>query len=197
MYLLFIASQSYGAVHLMNLLLDFALRILYSCRMLNEEFIIDLPENELDAILASVATPPPATIKRPRDYPQNFCMELALGLEDEEVLCIRYDLTPYEYECLKENHAFQKDLASWRSRMAEDGLSFKLKARVQAESYLQEIDSIITSIDTSAETKLNAITRCVEWAGLGPKQQDGKNSGTSVTINITRFSEDSPKTIEI
>lgn len=168
--------------------------------MLNEEFQIDLLDepNELDTLLASVAAPsPPAPAKKPRDYPQNFCMELALGLEDEDALCIRYDISPYEYACLKENHAFQKDLSAWRSRMAEDGLSFKLKARVQAESYLQEIDTIITSIDTSPETKLNAITRCVEWAGLGPKQQESKGSGTSVTINITRFSEDSPNTIKI
>jgi hypothetical protein len=147
--------------------------------MLNEEFMVE-------DYLEELATPaaPPQVQRKPKDYPQNFCMELALGLEDEDALCIRYNITPYEYECLKENHAFQKDLSSWRSRVAEEGLSFKLKARVQSEMYLQEIDNIVYDPSTSPETKLNAITRCVEWAGLGPKQQVQSSGEGRVVIRI-------------
>jgi hypothetical protein len=50
--------------------------------------------------------------------------------------------------------------------------------------YLQEIDNIVYDPGTSPETKLNAITRCVEWAGLGPKQQVQSSGEGRVVIRI-------------
>lgn len=133
-----------------------------------------------------------------KEYPQNFVMELALGLESPDALCIRYDITLHEYSQLTSNPTFQTDLNNWRSRMADEGLSFKLKARVQAESYLADIDDIITSQSTSPETKLAAISRVVQWGGLESKGDNSSGSNKpSVTINITRFSDNTKEAIEI
>ena len=173
--------------------------------MLNSEFhiLLDDPEedNFIDTFISEVSASKPLTpALRPaiKDYPQNFVMELALGLETEDALCVRYDFTPEEYALLLSNKTFQSDLANWKQRMADEGLSFKLKARVQAESYLMDIDGIIHDPSTSNETKLAAISRVVSWGGLDQKAtQESSSSKPSITINITRFSDSKTEAIEI
>ena len=179
------------------------------CGMINEEFFIDLesenePEFDYDSLVTLSSER--ALLPRPplKEYSQNFIMEIALGLETPESLCVRYDITPLEYLQLSANQTFITDLAHWRQRMADEGLSFKLKARVQAEEYLQEIDNIVTDPTTSKETKLAAISRVVQWGGLDTKPSDTGNAKPSITINITRFSDPDlnsnsvkPETIEI
>ena len=178
------------------------------------------PKTNLDAmleIMASSGNPPnpdspygadpndpnaplPHRVRAIKDYPQNFVMELALGLDSADTLCIRYDYTPHEFAQLQDNPTFKKDLLDWKQRMADEGLSFKFKARVQAEAYLHDIDQIIADPTTSKETKLAAISRVVEWGGLSAKTNgsDATASGkSSITINIARFSDPEPTTIEI
>lgn len=165
------------------------------------DHILD-PENReflLDEYLDELATPPPPSV-RPNitNYSQHFIMELALGLESPDALCIRYDITPSEYSLLLANPVFQTDLTHWKSKMVDEGLSFKLKARIQAESYLEEIDELISDPTTSKETKLAAISRIVSWAGLEQSKTTSEaGSKPSVTINITRFSDNTQEAIEI
>ena len=158
-------------------------------------------EFQLDDFLEDLSEPLEPTLPvRPNitDYSQHFIMELALGLETPDALCIRYDITPSEYALLLANPIFQTDLAHWKQKMVDEGLSFKLKARVQAESYLEQIDDIITSPNTSQETKLAAISRVVGWAGLEQSKTTSETSNKpTVTINITRFSDNSKEAIEI
>ena len=158
-------------------------------------------EFRLDEYLEDLATPEAAALPvRPSitNYSQHFVMELALGLESPDALCIRYDVTPSEYALLLSNPIFQTDLAHWKQKMVDEGLSFKLKARVQAESYLTEIDELIADPSTSKETKLAAISRIVSWAGLEQSKTTTESSNKpSVTINITRFSDNRSEAIEI
>lgn len=155
---------------------------------MNEEFTID----------DKLVNPPEKLSRSAVNYSQHFVMELALGLETPDTLCIRYDITPYEYACLLANPVFQSDLNNWKQKMVDEGLSFKLKARVQAESYLEELDQIVHDPDTSKETKLAAISRVVGWAGLEQSKNSTEGSSKpSITINITRFSDNRQEAIEI
>lgn len=153
---------------------------------MNEEFAID----------TALVTPPDKLSQAVTNYSQHFVMELALGLESPDSLCIRYDITPYEYACLLANPVFQSDLNSWKQRMVDEGLSFKLKARVQAEAYLEEIDNLVNDPDTSKETKLAAISRVVAWGGLEQSKNSTEGSSKpSITINIAPYAAHSSKNV--
>jgi hypothetical protein len=81
---------------------------------------------------------------------------------------------------------FQNKVSSYRDEIKNKGLTFKLKARAQAEELLATSWSLIHSIDVSPAVKADLIKSTVKWAGLEPKGDDntGPTGGVSITINL-------------
>jgi len=82
---------------------------------------------------------------------------------------------------------FLKKVNSYRDEIREKGMTFKLKARAQAEELLTTSWTLIHNPDTSAAVKADLIKSTVKWGGLEPKGDvttEGTSGGVKITINL-------------
>ena len=66
-------------------------------------------------------------------------------------------------------------------------MTFKVKARAQAEELLTTSWTLIHSPDVSAAVKADLIKSTVKWGGLEPKNDvlaEGGSGGVKITINL-------------
>lgn len=101
---------------------------------------------------------------------------------------------------------FLKKVELYREEIREKGLTFKLKARAQAEELLTTSWLLIHSPDVSAAVKADLIKSTVKWAGLEPKNTDndlgGAAGGVKIMINLggqlveTTIIEHKPQPVE-
>jgi hypothetical protein len=75
-------------------------------------------------------------------------------------------------------------LASIQKELDKEGVSFRLKARLQAEELLQTSWALIHSPATPATVKAGLIKDTVRWAGWDapPQENGGGRGGFSVNI---------------
>jgi hypothetical protein len=120
-------------------------------------------------------------------WPSSLTYELALGLDSEEHILNKYMVSPEEYEYLKTLPAFRKDLVAKIGEKEKNGTTFGVKARLQAEMYLEnEIHEIVTSSTTPASTRLAAIQWVAKMGDLEPKEAKGDNQqNNQFNINIS------------
>lgn len=113
-------------------------------------------------------------------------MDLALSIETLEDILPRYGLTTKEYNILSRKPAFKRELGMAIRDVNENGLTFKKKAMIQAESYLEVLDELVYDATTPSNVRLESIKSAVTWAGLLPKEekQDTTNA-TQVNVNIS------------
>lgn len=82
---------------------------------------------------------------------------------------------------------FLKKVEGYRTEIRDKGLTFKLKARAQAEELLTTSWLLIHDPAVSPAVKADLIKSTVKWAGLEPKdapQADGGGGGVRITINL-------------
>jgi hypothetical protein len=93
---------------------------------------------------------------------------------------------------------FLKKVEGYRTEVREKGLTFKLKARAQAEELLTTSWLLIHDAAVSPAVKADLIKSTVKWAGLEPKDagpQDNGTGGVKITINLGSDARDA-RTIE-
>lgn len=108
---------------------------------------------------------------------------MALGTSDS-VLCSTYELQDHELQWIKDDPGFIIQLASIQKELDKEGVSFRLKARLQAEELLQTSWALIHSPATPATVKAGLIKDTVRWAGWDapPQENGGGRGGFSVNI---------------
>lgn len=83
---------------------------------------------------------------------------------------------------------FLKRVAVYRDEVREKGVTFKLKARAQAEELLTTSYLMIHDPAVSPAVKADLIKSTIKWAGLEPKNTDdnsgGAGGGVRITINL-------------
>jgi hypothetical protein len=109
--------------------------------------------------------------------------DIALGVEDDEIVRGRYLLDEDEYRMILQQPAFKKEVAILVKEIRESGVSFATKAKLIAEETLTDIFNIITSTHVAAKDRVTAWTKVAEFAGLTPKVEKGDN-GLSHQVNI-------------
>ncbi len=127
---------------------------------------------------------PAAEGYRPAWHPK-MVLELALGVEEPDDVLARYGVNEAEWRAIEPNPAFRRELAEMSRQVQEEGLSFKAKARIQAESYLMDLDAMVADRETPPSVRLEAIKSAVRWGELEPKKEkDGDGTGTTFAIQI-------------
>lgn len=112
-------------------------------------------------------------------------LEMAIGIEDTATILDRYGMDAHEWELVSASPLFRRELADLQREVAEQGLSFRAKARIQAESYLLDLDDMVNDDETPASVKLDAIKSAVKWGDLEPKKdKDDGGGGNSFNIQI-------------
>ncbi len=137
----------------------------------------ELDNSDISAALVTAGAP---------TWDPKLVFELALGIEPLAAILERHGLTERHYNQLVDHPAFRKDLSAQRLEMQEHGVTFKHKARLQAEMYLKEMHTIITDStgDVPASTKVDAIKYITKVAELEPDKKTASDDGGKQTINI-------------
>lgn len=88
---------------------------------------------------------------------------------------------------------FLKRVESYRDEVREKGLTFRLKARAQAEELLTTSYMLIHDPAVSPAVKADLIKSTVKWAGLEPKNNEDQNAsvgGVKIMINLGQNPQD-------
>ena len=130
------------------------------------------------------------------DWSDRLAMDVALMLENsgdvlDEVMT-RHSITAEDMVRFNGDRVFLKKVGELRGEVRANGMTFKLKARAQAEELLTTSWTMIHSPDVSAAVKADLIKSTVKWGGLEPKGSEGFESGStkgvSITINLDQIS---------
>lgn len=120
-------------------------------------------------------------------YPPTFPIELALRTSSTRAICEAYGIEEDEWNLIRVDPTFLADLDRAVKVVAEEGMSFKLKAKLQAEELLKTSWRMIHDPNTPPQTRADLLKSTMRWAeyDVPPQKQDapGTNRG-SFTINM-------------
>lgn len=130
---------------------------------------------------------PPETLQ----WSDRLAFEIALRLEGsgeemDEILS-RHQLDLPRFQQVSKDPVFLRQVGKYRDEIKEKGVTFRLKARAQAEELLKTSWVLIHSPDVSPAVKADLIKSTVKWAGLEPKgdvDTSGGAGGVKITINL-------------
>lgn len=130
-----------------------------------------------------------------------LAFDVALTLEGsgeslQEILA-RHNISANDILVFNQDPVFLKKVEHYRGEVRDKGLTFKLKARAQAEELLTTSWLLIHDPAVSPAVKADLIKSTVKWAGLEPKNDvvsDG-GGGVKITINLGSDPKDA-RTIE-
>lgn len=135
-------------------------------------------------------------------WSDRLAFDIALTLEGsgetlQEVMT-RHSITANDILTFNADPIFLKKVEHYREEVREKGLTFKLKARAQAEELLTTSWMLIHDPAVSPAVKADLIKSTVKWGGLEPKNVEtdvGANGGVRITINLGSTPQDA-RTIE-
>lgn len=115
-----------------------------------------------------------------------FCRELVCGLEPLSDLLDSWELTEEDYERLRQNEWFQKEVKAAVEDVRNMGpnSTFIMKCRGIAEETLGEVLEIIKNPRADARTRLDAFKLITEQGRLGPPKDAANQGGPSVVFNF-------------
>lgn len=120
-----------------------------------------------------------------------LAFDVALTLEGSgetlQEIMGRHNITANDILAFNADPIFLKKVEQYRGEIRDKGLTFKLKARAQAEELLTTSWLLIHDPAVSPAVKADLIKSTVKWAGLEPKSDAPTESGTGgvkITINL-------------
>jgi hypothetical protein len=124
-------------------------------------------------------------------WTNRLAFDLALRLEGsgdplDEILQ-RHSITAADLMVFNKDTTFHKKISDFRDEIRDKGITFKLKARAQAEELLKTSWLLIHDPGVSPTVKADLIKSTVKWAGLEPKPDvatENPTGGVKITINL-------------
>jgi hypothetical protein len=120
-----------------------------------------------------------------------FAFDLALLLEGSgekiDELLDRHEFDASDLLTFNKDTLFHKKVEAYREEVRTKGLTFRVKARAQAEELLKTSWLLIHDPVVSPAVKADLIKSVVRWAGLEtpPKEEGiGGAGGVTITINL-------------
>ena len=118
-----------------------------------------------------------------------LAFDVALLLEGSgetmQEIITRHNIDAIQMAKFSADPVYLKKVEHYRTEIQEKGLTFKLKARAQAEELLTTSYMLIHDPSTSAAVQADLIKATVKWAGLEPKNTDDANAGNAGGVRIT------------
>ena len=118
-------------------------------------------------------------------WPPTLPIELALKTAEPADLRVEYGYTVEEWDALRVNRVFLKELAGACELVRQEGMSFKLKAKLIAEENLTTVWKMIHAPgnDVPPNVKADLIKKVADWAGFDPRTNGEANGGGAVAAN--------------
>lgn len=119
-------------------------------------------------------------------WPPTLPLEVAMKEMPVKDICKSYGLTKDDWERLKENAAFVAEVAGYIEALKKEGVSFKMKAKLQAEELLKSSWKLIhdRTGDVPAQVKADLIKSTMRWAGYDAKENAGGGNANTLQIQI-------------
>ena len=120
-------------------------------------------------------------------WPPQLLVDLALGIDDEDTIALKYGMETEHLKRVMETPAFQGLLLTTKSKLQEEGAIFKARAVAQAEMLLIQAYKMAVDPEVPYGIRAQLIALTVGWADLDPKakRKDAPASNTqAVQINI-------------
>lgn len=145
--------------------LESALPLPQAARMSHVQSVFAEPSRAI----APVAPSDPARL----GYPPTFPFEIALRTSTTRAICEAYGIAEDEWELIRHHPAFLDDLDRAVKVVREEGMSFKIKAKLQAEELLKTSWRLIHDNATPANVKADLVKATMRWAEYDtPPQKD-------------------------
>ncbi|TXH10866.1 MAG: hypothetical protein E6R04_04185 [Spirochaetes bacterium] len=131
-------------------------------------------------------------IRDPSDisYPVSLPIELALNEHPAGDICRSYGMSVDDLTRLMEDPVFSAALKNARNMLKKEGVSFKLKAKMQAEELLKTSWGIIHDPRSPHSVRADLIKSTVKWAGYDVSENTSVHTGSGFAININFSKED-------
>jgi hypothetical protein len=129
-----------------------------------------------------------------------FCRELVCGLEPLDDLLTSWGLSEDDYQSLRKNEWFQKELLAAVADVRDLGpnSAFIMKCRAIADETLGPILEIIQNTRNDPKVRIDAFKQITDLARLGPpKGESGREGGPSVVFNFGAGLKNAPETLTI
>lgn len=119
-------------------------------------------------------------------WPPTLPIEIALKTAPLDDIRQEYGYSMPEWMALRDNVQFLAELAAAVSMVKEEGMSFKLKARLQAEELLKTSWRLIHAPqdEVPSSVKADLIKATARWAGYDAKDNAGGGSANNLNIQI-------------
>lgn len=119
-------------------------------------------------------------------WPPTLPVEIALKTAPMNDIRDAYGYSQEEWMRLKDDPAFLADLAAAIQMVKQEGMSFRLKARLQAEELLKTSWRLIhaPNDEVPSSVKADLIKATARWAGYDNRDQVGGGAGPSFAIQI-------------
>lgn len=134
---------------------------------------------------------------KPTQWSDRLAFDVALTLEGSgeplNDVMSHHGISSEDIVKFNSDPVFLKRVDEYRSEIREKGITFKLKARAQAEELLTTSWLLIHDPAVSPSVKADLIKSTVKWAGLEPKGDDpGANAagGVKIMINLGNSDKD-------
>lgn len=119
-------------------------------------------------------------------FDPRLAYELALELDSPAAIFARYGYDTDGIRHLLSHATFKSTLQKYKEEIREGGVSFKLKAKIQAEDLLTHSYALAVDPQTPASVRADLIKWTAKVADLEPKQdKNAVQAGQGFQLNIT------------
>lgn len=116
-------------------------------------------------------------------WPPTLPIELALKTATPDDIRREYGYSQAEWAALPGNPVFLKDLAAACEMVRQEGMSFKLKAKLIAEENLKEVFKLTRDEKCPPAVRGKLIELTARWAGFDPRTNGEGADGGPVSAN--------------
>ena len=127
----------------------------------------------------------------PTRWTNRLAFDIALRLEgsgeDLDELFARHHITAGDLLKYNKDPVFLKKVSDFRDEIRDKGVTFRMKARAQAEELLRTSWLLIHDPGVSPAVKADLIKSTVKWANLEPKNDvvaESGSGGVRIMINL-------------
>lgn len=117
-------------------------------------------------------------------FDPRLAYELALGIDDAHEIFPRYNFTREQAIVLCSKAVFIATVKEYKAYINANGLSFKVKARMQAEDLLTHSYEMATDTDTPAAVRADLIKWTAKMGELEPKTATDGQGGGNFVLNL-------------
>lgn len=119
-------------------------------------------------------------------YPATLPIEVALRTASIQRICEAYGITREEWDELRQNPMFIADVKAAHEELKKDGMSFRMKARLQSEELLKQSWRMIhaSSDEVPPSVKADLIKFTIRAAGLEADSKSTVSATNNLQINI-------------